>query len=326
MALKAIIAVDHCPPGDPAWLAYMGYGLFRGGNLGAVNQSTIENGWMKARNAASGQDYIAIPLDRFLAGATNRITVGVRLRFTSWVNSGSAIATLSGGASNTFLVDSNIPGPVTPGQMMYLEFAYTISSGTLERRLNGVSLGNVAIAGTRSFTLNLYHKASTTNMIDFRDIYVTDDTGTEATYWLGPVQSSPAALAVNEAVDYTTFPAGGSVAAAVYSPGSIPTDLVALSPSARNPLKAALSASLPPGVEIFGMELGMGGRSDAVTPTVISGKVTVGGTDKALTNVSLPSSVYNYDKSFGVLMRAPDGSKWTQASINSALLTLQPEA
>lgn len=329
MAVKAIIGLDHLSQNDPNWASYVGQGLGRGGNMSAANSSVVTNGWLCARNAVSGQDYAILSLARYLVAPVQKIWFGCRVRLTAWVNQGSLVARWNSATNILFDTELNAAGGKVGG-VLFLEFSYNVATGIMERRINGVPLTNMNLtSGQRDCTIELWHKASTTNMLDYRDFNVVDDQGSaegHPTGFLGPVVAYPATLAVSEAVDWTTFPAGGSVAQAIYQPGSIPTDLVALSPLARNPLKAAITSTVPEGVEIFGIELGLGGRSDSAGATIISSKVAVGANEIPGANVSLPPSAYNYDKTIGVLQRAPNGEKWTKTSITGAVLTLQPEA
>lgn len=329
MSVRAIMGVNHLPQNDPNWTAYATHGLTRGGNLSLANQSIIRDGWVCSRNTVSGQEYHQIPLDRYMASPSAKITVGVRVRLTSWANGGSLVLQMSGTVVLQLLTDGMIPLPAPPGTVLFFEFSYS-QAGVVERRLNGVPMSNLSTnSGQRNLVLQLWNKASTTNMVDFKDLYVVDDIVVnegDPVGFLGPVVVTPTALSLVEAVDYTTFPAGGDVGTAVYSPGSIPTDLVAVSPSTRNPLKLALSTTVPVGVEVYGVEFGAGLRSDVASPTTLSNKLTVNGADVPGANLIAPTALYNYDKSAGFMSRAPGGVKWTSELINGAVFTLQPEA
>lgn len=329
MTVRAIMGVNHLPQNDPNWIGYATHGLTRGGNMSTANVSTIKDGWVCTRNAASGQEYHQIPLDRYMSAPSSKITVGVRIRLTAWANAGSLVAQMSGSVVLQLLTDGMIPLPAPPGTVLFFEFSYN-QSGVVERRLNGVPMSNLSTnSGQRNLVLQLWNKASTTNMLDFKDLYVVDDIVVnegDPVGFLGPVVITPTALSLVEAVDYTTFPPGGDVGTAVYSPGSIPTDLVAVSPSTRNPLKLMLSSAVPEGVEVYGLELGAGLRSDAASPTTLSNKLTVDGADISGANLIAPITLYSFDKSAGFMSRAPGGVKWTSELINGAVFTLQPEA
>jgi hypothetical protein len=260
---------------------------------------------------------------------SSKITVGIRIRLTAWANSGSLVAQMSGTVVLQLLTDAMIPLPAPPGTVLFFEFSYS-QSGVVERRINGVPMSNLSTnSGQRNLVIQMWNKASTTNMLDFRDFYVVDDIVINAgdpVGFLGPVITTPTALTLVEAVNYTTFPQGGDVGTAVYSPGSIPTDLVAVSPSTRDPLKLALSTTIPAGVEVYGVELGAGFRSDSASPTTLSSKLTVDAADLPGASLIAPTTLYSYDKSAGFMGSAPGGVKWTPELINGAVFTLQPEA
>lgn len=325
MSIRAIIGMDHLPA-DSNWPNYISHGVTRGGSMTGVNLSQNIGGWICSRGDVTGQDVVLLPLARYMAAPVAKITFGFRLRMTRQTNTSSALVAFNG---VILMSGSDIPNNVT-GMTCMVELNYTIATGVVERRVNGVNIANTSYSsGQRSIDVSIYLKANTANYTDIRDIYVSDDQNAAQGHpvnFLGSVIAAPLSITAVQATNYTTLPAGQSLLDAIYQPGSVPADLVAVSDAQANPLKATVGHSLPQGPSVLGVEFITGLKSEMAGVVNVSTKLTVGSDDLAMATLSAPIGSYNYDRSMGALNRAPDGGAWTRDKVLGAVVTLQPAA
>lgn len=321
MAVRAIIGFDHLPQNDVNWINYASHDITRGADLSA--QNTIVNGWLVSNATASGAERVTIPLDKYLVAPVGKIWIGIRCRSTLNARGGAGIIYFNG---TYVMLDTVIP---VTGQISYLEFAYDVASGTIERWVNGVKQANGGSPGSglRALTLGLESKGSLNGRYDWRDIYVCDDQGAAQGLPIGPLGPQvayPITLDSAVSADWVTTPGGTPLLEALSEAGTIPTAKIATSVS-NAPITASLKATLPAGTVVNAIELMGGGRSSVATPTRVAAKISSGGTDVVGLTPTAPITNYIYSLGFGVFHKAPNGTIWNNASIDATDLILTPD-
>lgn len=320
MAVRAIIAFDHLPQNDTAWINYASHGMYRGADLSA--QNTIVNGWLVSNATASGAERVYIPLAPYLAAPVNKIWIGYRCRVVLNPRGGAGLVYLNG---TYVLLDSLMP---LAGNTVYVEFSIDVTSGVVERWINGVKQANSAGPAGRSTIFSLEVKGSLNGRYDFRDFYICDDQGAAQGLPVGPLGPQvtiPITLDSAAATGWTTTPSGSTLLNALSEPGVIPTTNIATSVG-TTPLTASLKLNATADLTIKAIELIAGGRSTTGATVAVAAKISQGGTDVAGPAVVAPITNYSYNLGLGVFHKSPSGAPWSIATVDATDLVLTPAA
>jgi len=319
MAIRAVIGFEHLPQNDVSWINYATHGMYRGADLSA--QNTIVNGWLVSNATASGAERTTIVLDPYLVAPVAKIWFGFRCRSVLNARGGAGLIYLNG----TYIALDSIFG--LTGTTSYYEFSYELSTGTVERWVNGVKIANSAAGGNlRAMTLGLEVKGSLNGRYDFRDFYICDDQPGGPVGPLGPQVVYPITLDSATASDWTTTPSNATLLEALSDPGAIPTAKIASSTLTKGPLTASLKTTAPSTVSIAAIELLAGARSGTGNAAKIGAKLTLSGTDTAGVIANVAPTTYSYNVGLGVFQKNPQGASWSAANIDATTLTLTPDA
>jgi hypothetical protein len=322
MAIRAVIGFEHLPQGVTSWINYATHGMTRGADLSA--QNTLVNGWIVSNATASGSERVSIPLDPYLVAPVNKIWFGYRCRIILNARGGAGLVYIGG---NYVLLDTLIP---VSGNTVYLEFSYDVTTGVVERWINGVKIANTAAGTGRSMTLGLEAKGSLNGRYDYRDFYICDDQGAAQGLPVGPQgpqQVVPISIDAATGADWTTTPGGTALVDAVYEAGSIPTDKIATSnTTTKGPLAASLKVTLPAGTVVTALEVVVGVSSNGAGPVTCTSKIKNGADEVVGKTFSGPSGSYSYNGSGGVFHKNPAGGSWDSASIDATDFIVTPDA
>lgn len=326
MAIKAVIGFEHLPQNNANWANWATHGLTRGADSSLVSQ--IVNGWIVDKDTGGSACRYSIPLAPYLQAPVNKIWFGFKVRVNQNPNPGAGIVYLN---STYLLIISDIPSLVL-GTAYHLEFSYDLTTGTVERWVNGVKIANAAGnpgAGLRTLVLGLEGKGSVAAMIDWRDINICDDQGVSLGYPIGPLgprEVVPVTFDSMDGSDWTTTPGGISLLTAVSEPGTDPTAKYATSNiNTKGPLTGSMTATIIAGKNVAAIELIATVQSNG-TAAVNNATKLKKGTDEVVGNfIQAPSGSWNLNGSLGVFHKAPGGQNWSAATIDATSVVLTPD-
>lgn len=324
MAVRAILGFEHLPQGDTSWINYATHGLTRAADQSA--QNTIVNGWIVSNSTTAGAERLTLPLTPYMAAPVGKIWFAVRVRVVNNVNGAAGMIFFN--AVNLLTV-SSIPGVVN-GTIAHLEFSYEMSTGIIERWINGVQIANTSTtANLRTATFGLEAKGTTANRLDWRDIFVCDDQGRELGLPIGPLGSqsaTPIGIDSADGADWTTTPSGATLLEALGEIAVVPTAKIATSALTKGPLVASLKSSIAAGATVTAIELMAGSSSNGGQAATVSTKLTHNGNNQIGQTLQAPLGSYNYNASLGVFHRNPSGGMWDTASVDATTVTLSPDS
>jgi len=301
------------------WINYATHDMFRGADLSA--QNTIVNGWLVSNATSSGAERTSIPLDKYLVAPVAKIWFGFRCRSILNARGGAGLIYLNG----TYVALDSVFG--VTGTTSYYEFSYELSSGVVERWVNGVKIANANMgSGLRAITLGLEVKGSLNGRYDYRDFYIADDQPGGPVGPLGPQVVYPVTLDSATGSGWTTTPSSATLLEALSEPGTVPTAKIATSDTSKGPITASLKATVPAGVSIAAIEMVAGARSATTGTTKLGAKLSLGGTDLAGLTPSIAPTNYSYNVGLGIFHKNPQGANWTVADIDATNLVLTPDA
>jgi len=326
MAIKAVIGFEHLPQNDVTWANFATHGLTRAADSSL--KSVIVNGWIVDKDTGGSACRYSIPLTPYIQAPVNKIWFSVRLRVNQNPNGAAGIIYLN----NSYILIINELLPFALGTAYHLEFSYDVTTGVIERWLNGTKMSNSAQtpgAGIRALTFGLEGKGSVAAMIDWRDINVVDDQGVSLGYPVGPLgprEVVPVTFDTVDGSDWTTTPNGTSLLTAVSEPGSDPTAKYATSNiNSKGPLTASMIATIPAGKNVAAIEMIATVQSNGSAAVNNATKLKKGTDEVAGSFLSAPSGSWNFNASLGVFHKAPGGQNWTNATIDATSVVLTPD-
>lgn len=325
MAIKAIIGFEHLPQNDVNWANFATHGITR--NADSSLQSRIINGWIVDKDVGGTACRYNIPLTPYLQAPVNKIWFSVRMRLNQNPNAGAGIIYLNG---TYVLIINQIPNYAIGG-VYHLEFSYDITTGVVERWVDGVKLTGAFTpgAGLRTMTWGLEGKGSVAAMIDWRDITITDDQGVELGYPIGPLGPREVVpITFDSAVgsDWVTTPNGTPLLTAINEVSSDPTAKFATSDiNTKGPLVASMLANIPAGKVVTAVELSAVVQSNGLTTVTNGVKLRNGADETAIRYLPAPPSAWSYNNSLGVYYKAPNGQNWSNATIDGTSVVLTPD-
>jgi len=322
MAIRAVIGFEHLPQNDVNWIDYATHDITRNADLSL--QNTIVNGWLVSNSQSAGAERVNIPLDKYLQAPVGKIWIGYRCRIVLNPKGGAGIVYFGG---SYVLLDQALPDT---GNTVYIEFSYDVSTGVVERWINGVKIANAGTSTGRSMTLGLEAKGSLNGRYDYRDFYICDDQGAAQGLPIGPLGSQaviPISIDSATGSDWTTTPGGTALATAIYEAGTVPTAKIATSnTTTKGPLAASLKATIPVGTVVAAIEVVAGLSSNGAGSVTCATKIKNGANEVAGLPMVGPSGAYGYNASAGVFHRNPAGGTWDAASIDATDFILSPDA
>lgn len=319
MAIRAIIGFEHLPQGDTSWINYATHGMTRNADLAL--QNTIVNGWLVSNAAGSGGERVSIPLDAYLVAPVTKLWFGYRCRITVNANGGAGIVYLNG---SYVLLDQLLPAS---GNTVYIEMSLDVTTGVVERWINGVKIANAAAGATRTMTLGLESKGSLSGRYDYRDFYICDDQPGGPIGPLGPQVTVPITCDSAVGSDWTMTPGSATLLEAISDPGAIPTAKIATSnTTTKGPLTASLKSTIPAGSVITAIELVAGISSAGASAVICASKLKNGANELVGRTIQGPTGSYNYNGTVGVFHKNPAGGTWDTASLDATDFILTPDA
>lgn len=325
MAIRAIIGFEHLPQNVTNWVNFVTHGIYRGNDSSVY--SVITNGWIVDKDTGGSAFRISIPLAPYMQAPVNKIWFGFRLRLRANPNGAAGIVYLN----NTYLLIINeIPG-VAIGGVYHVEFSYDITTGTIERWVNGVSIGLSARspgAGLRDLTLGLEGKGSVSAQIDWRDINVCDDQGVSQGLPIGPLGPRdivPITMDQATGSDWATTPNGTPLLTAISEVGD-PTAKYATSDiNSKGQLVASMAASIPAGKNVTAIELIATTMSNGTSTVTNATKLRKGTDEVDAKFITAPAGAWNFNANLGIFHKAPGGQQWSNATIDSTSIVLTPD-
>lgn len=326
MAIKAVIGFEHLPQNNANWANWATHGLTRASDSSLLSQ--IVGGWIVDKDTGGSACRYTIPLTPYLAAPVNKIWFGFKVRVNQNPNAGAGIVYLN---STYILIISDIPSLVL-GTAYHLEFSYDLTTGTVERWVNGTKIANAAGnpgVGIRTMTLGLEGKGSVAAMIDWRDINICDDQGQALGYPIGPLgprEVVPITFDSMDGSDWATTPNATPLLTAISEPGTDPTAKYATSNiNSKGALTGSMIASIPAGKNVAAIEL-IATLQSAGTATVTNAVKLKKATDEVSAGfVQAPVGSWNYNASLGVFHKAPGGQNWSAATIDATSVVLTPD-
>lgn len=326
MAIKAIIGFEHLPQNDVSWATYATHGLTRGNDSSL--QSVIVNGWIVDKVTGGSACRYSIPLAPYMQAPVAKIWFGFKLRINQNPNPGAGIVYLNG---TYVLIISEIVGLVL-GTSYHMEFSYDLTTGVVERWINGTKIGNASGnpgAGLRNLILGLEGKGSVAAMIDWRDINVVDDQGAAQGYPVGPLgprEVVPVTFSSMDGSDWATTPGGTSLLTAISEAGTDPTAKYATSNiNTKGPLTGVMSAAIAGGKNVAAIEMVATVQSAGSVGVNNATKLKKGADEVAGSFINAIPGSWNFNASLGVFHKAPGGQNWSNATIAATSVVLTPD-
>lgn len=332
--LRAIIGFDHVVKNvNDTWMPTCGYALSK--STPGNNRPFIINsdGALQSTSVSAALAQTNIDFSRYLTGPVSGFTIGMRLKQVVVGNGGAAVYICSDVALSGFmnLVNfASLPNVGVAGSETYLEMSFDLTAGTVSywlddvflstAGLSGVSLANLR-AGTVLFAWN-HAAANTLGVMSVKDIYFIDNVpGDGYTGRLGPRKTYPITIDSAAGSGWTASD-GGSLLAALNT--QIETAGATISSDVtKSPLSLSLSSSVPNGAIVDGISLFSAAKVD-VSTSLTAVKLVNGANNIAGGSKTTPTTM-RYGNPLGAYARAPDGSRWTAASIDSTSLVLTPD-
>jgi hypothetical protein len=333
--LRAIIGFDHIVKNvNDTWIPTCGYWLTK--TATATTRSLLINSDGALSCSAGNSTVIQGILDftKYLTPPIANFTIGFRVKQTALGNSGAFVYLASDpaiSATMTLLNFSSLPNVGTLNSEVYVEMSFDLTAGTVSYWLDEVFLTTVSLTGVSLpnlrnglvlFAFNL-GAASTAGICSVKDIYLTDNiAGDGYTGRIGPRVCKPITVDVATGTDWTVSD-GGTILNALNAAIETGTATVTSGPS-KAPLVASLKADgIPVGANVEGIMLSLVGKTDnapALTGVKLTnGSKTINGVSKAI------GTTQKYGNPMGAYARAPDGSRWTAASIDSTTVSFTPD-
>lgn len=230
--------------------------------------------------------------------------------------------------------DMTTAGYATIGTAYYVEVFIDKTNLVYQVYVNGISIKSgtlvaavVPSGGTGYYFWGGLNSASATANAtrSFRDYYFLDVDATD-TGRLGPIASSPAALASASGSEWTLNGSPSSLLVALNTPLQSPpvTTPSASAPADNQQLQVALSTSIASTTPIIAVQgqLTLGG--DAAI-NILDMSLTQGGQTADVGRVPALVSSTQYNQRWpSIIRKAPDSGLWTPAKVNATNLNLTP--
>lgn len=335
--LRGIIGFDHIGKNlaEASWIPTCGYNVVKYG----IKQLLITpEGWMGAVAGVSsgGITQSAIDLSPYMTPGMNGLSVGLRLKTVTVGNGGGNplvwLASLLNGTDAQLLANNNsMPAAAQlAGGETYLEIVYNFVANTFSIYWDDVlsltgAIATVSVANLKAGKLFLFVQHTTANtagMVIYKDLVITDDIpGDGIITRVGPRNCVPVTVDVASGTDWTVSD-GGTILNALNAAPETGVATCTSGPS-KAPLVVSLKSTIPAGANIDGIMLSLVGKTDvagALTGVKLTnGAKTINGVSKAI------GITQKYGNSMGAYARAPDGTRWTAASIDSTSVSFTPD-
>lgn len=335
--LRAIIGFDHIGKNlaEATWLPNCGYNLTR--IVGPKQLLVNPENWLAcAAGVSSGsQTQIVFDLSPYMTPGNNGVSIGLRFKTITAGNAGGMLyfGTVTNGSDAQLIANFNsLPAAaqLANGEA-YLEVVYDFTANTYSAYWDDVLGGSAAIAsistpnlkaGKLVMFVNLASSGSS-GVTGIKDIVVTDNLpGDGILTRVGPRQCVPITIDVASGTDWTVSD-GGTILNALNAALETGTATCTSGPS-KSPLVASLkTTSIPAGANVDGIMLSLVGKTD------IAGALTGVSLTNGAKTINGPSKVIGvtqkYGNPMGAYARAPDGSRWTAASIDSTSVSFTPD-
>lgn len=335
--LRGIIGFDHIGKNlaEASWLPNCGYNLTR--IVGPKQLLVNTEGYLAcaAGTSTGSQTQSVFDLSPFMvAGNPSGLTIGMRLKtFTAGSGGGMLyFGTVTNGADAQLIANySSLPAAAQlAGGEAYLEIVYDFVAGTYSAYWDDVyggagTIATISVANLKAGKLVMFlnHASSgAVGVVGIKDIVLTDSIpGDGVITRVGPRLCVPVTVDVASGTDWTVSD-GGTILNALNAPVETGTATVTSGPS-KAPLVVSLKSTIPQGANIDGIMLAMIGKTDvpgALTGIKLTNDAkTINGVSKAI------GTTQKYGNSMGAYTRAPDGSRWTAASIDSTSVSFTPD-
>lgn len=333
--LRGIIGFDHIGKNlaEASWLPNCGYNITRYGPKQLV---VTPDGWMSSVAGVSGGmvTQLCIDLSGYMTPGNNGLSIGIRFKTVAVGNSGGMffVGTVTTAADAQLIANFNsLPAAAQlAGGEAYLEIVYNFAANTYSAYWDDVfggsgTISTVSVANLKAGKLVLFitnTSAGAAGLVSVRDIVLTDDIpGDGIITRLGPRQCVPITVDVASGADWTVSD-GGTVLNALNAPLETGAATCTSGPS-KAPLVVSLKSTIPAGANVDGIMLSLIGKVDvggALTGVQLTnGPKTINGPSKSI------GVTQKYGNSMGAYARAPDGTRWTAASIDSTSVSFTPD-
>jgi hypothetical protein len=336
--LRAIIGFDHIGKNlaEAAWLPNCGYAITHSaGNKQFLISSDAS--LSVAAGVSSGYAQSVFDLSPFLVPGISTLSVGIRFKTLVAGNSGQMffIGTTVAVSDPQFIANyADMPAAAQlAGGETYLEVVYNLTAGTYSVYWDDVLKGTYTTATINQTSLKagklvliMEHTGpSQSGVTAYRDIVIVDDLpGDGYVTRLGPRVIYPVTLDSASGTDWTSSDGSGFLTAL-----NVPIETAGAATLTSGPSKVPLvtslkAATLPTQNTIVdGVFIMAAGKTDIssalVGSTLTNGAKSIKGQSKTFT------TTLKYGNPLGMFARAPDGSRWTAASIDATSLSLTPD-
>lgn len=335
--LRAIIGFDHIGKNlaEASWLPNCGYNLTR--IIGPKQMLITSDGWLAVAAGVStgSQTQSVFDLSPYLTPGNNGLSIGIRFKTITAGNTGGMLyfGTVTNG-TDAHLIANFVSLPAAAqlaNGEAYLEIVYDFTANTYTAYWDDVygGAGNIAtisVANLKAGKLVMFvnHASSgSSGVTAIKDIVVTDSiAGDGIITRVGPRSVLPITVDVATGTDWTVSD-GGTILNALNAAPETGTATCTSGPS-KAPLVVSLNATgIAAGANIDGIMLALVGKTDvpgALTGVKLTnGAKTINGVSKAI------GTTQKYGNPMGAYARAPDGSRWTAASIDSTTVSFTPD-
>lgn len=340
--LRGIYGFDHLPKTPApalngvmtAFAQYMGY---QSSVVTPTGLGVDSDGFIGAYVVAATN--VAFDLTGVVPPNPTKVTFGFRIKVLAvYANSHGLIyltdsPTPNSTAYYTFaLLAANAPWSQTVGKETYIEVTYDFATFTCTILADGVAQtvaqGNAFSAQVKAafvagnWAVNFQLSSGLGNRYAIRDFYVVDAVaGDGMTGPIGPQRMFPITVDVADGAGWT--PTGAATVVDALNV-ALPTSAIATSPPDKTALVTSLKTSAPAGSRVNGVNLFLSGTSLGDMASSSKLELSQGGSNAPAKFVSVGRTA-TYGAAIGLYPKAPDGTAWDLAKIDTATLKLTPD-
>jgi hypothetical protein len=337
--LRAIFGFDHIAKNvSDTWLPNCGYVFSKtasGTNRGVI---ITPDGSLAATPSTGNTPYVQVfhDLSKHLVAPVSTFTIGIRAKQLALGNSGGFLYLAAEAVPTSFMLLLNFQQLTNIGVVggeNYIEITFDLIAATATYyiddvfftsiSINTISLANLR-AGIVQVVYTLSYPANVAGITAVRDIYLTDNyPGDGYVGRLGPRKIFPVTLDSASGTDWTTSD-GSGLLTALNVPIETAGAATMTSGVSKAPLVVGLNpGSLPANANVDGVFVMMAGKVDQAG--ALTGLSATNGGKTILAQSKAIGTAFKYGNPFGVFTRAPNGSRWTAASIDATTLSLTPD-
>ena len=344
--LRAIYGFDHClkftsPAVNATFADWWSANSWDGAALSAnaARAAIDQDGWLGGYGSNIDQ-IITFNMTGYVPANPTKVTIGFRIKTLSAYAGQHSLVHLGSTTSPTdittylFMAGSaGAPWLGTAAAGYYAELTYDFVAGTVSAQIDGVAIANYTAAALSTAIKAAW--AAGNGCVNFRlgntlnaryaikDVYILDAVaGDGMTTFIGPQRMYP--VIPDSAAGAGWAVSAGSNTLLDTLLAAPPATTTVNSPADKTPLNMSLKTTAPAGTKITAVSLGLNGLSQGDNPSVSKVELSLGGTTLAAKFVPLQRAVQNFAP-IGIYPKAPDGTTWTIANLDSTAIKLTPD-